>query len=203
MAAIAMSPTASGEANGRAKQRTEKGGEIAWAHVNNCKQMMVNTRQAAERLAPECIMTAICAPITPAIPASSRPRGNSERRRSARATVEVGAKQCRRVLGFLDTATRFPYLTLSILLEHKVNSFWISVFDSIRALAGRIGQYFRTGGRAEGNKAGDLVFQGGNGGRQGRGGDVHIGPGIYKAGDAVSFRRDETRARHGKPGGLR
>ena len=35
------------------------------------------------------------------------------------------------------------------------------------------------------NKAGDLIIKAGDGGPGGRGGDVHVGPGIYKAGDAI------------------
>lgn len=35
------------------------------------------------------------------------------------------------------------------------------------------------------NRAGDLIIKGGDGGVNGNGGDCHVGPGIYKAGDAT------------------
>jgi len=33
-------------------------------------------------------------------------------------------------------------------------------------------------------KGGDMVFKAGDGSANGKGGDIHIGPGTYKAGDA-------------------
>lgn len=35
------------------------------------------------------------------------------------------------------------------------------------------------------NMAGDLIFQAGNGGSNGKGGDLHIGPGTYSAGNVI------------------
>ncbi len=35
------------------------------------------------------------------------------------------------------------------------------------------------------NKAGDMIFKAGDGSLSGKGGDLHIGPGNYRAGDVV------------------
>jgi hypothetical protein len=35
------------------------------------------------------------------------------------------------------------------------------------------------------NKAGNMIIKGGDGGINSNGGDCHVGPGIYKAGDAI------------------
>lgn len=41
-------------------------------------------------------------------------------------------------------------------------------------------------------KAGDMIFRAGDGGQGGKGGDLHVGPGTYKAGDAIQQKQDIT-----------
>jgi hypothetical protein len=42
------------------------------------------------------------------------------------------------------------------------------------------------------NKAGDLIFRAGDGGSGGNGGDLHIGPGNYQAGNVVNVKNEIT-----------
>lgn len=39
------------------------------------------------------------------------------------------------------------------------------------------------------NKAGDLNIKAGDGGSHGKGGDVNLGPGTYKAGDVIQVNK--------------
>ena len=79
-----------------------------------------------------------------------------------------------------------------------MSAFWI-VASGVGGIAAVVGvvftvlQYFSsqssTTTQPVQNRAGDLVFRAGDGGPAGKGGDLQVGPGNYKAGDAVQINR--------------
>jgi hypothetical protein len=96
----------------------------------------------------------------------------------------------------------FLYVALAYYFQgYVVSAFWM-IASGVGGIAAAFAlgfaalQYFgdrngpqQTEQSGQMNRAGDLVIRGGDGGPAGKGGDVHVGPGIYKAGDAVQLNR--------------
>ena len=72
----------------------------------------------------------------------------------------------------------------------KAPEFWITIVLA-PLIIGLIINFFSKGSktiqRVE-NKGGDIIIKAGDGGSQGKGGDINIGPGTYRAGDAVEIK---------------